>query len=116
MLAAGFFERCDDVSDFGAANVFHVQHFEPVLRRHNISHQNVPAPAAALGNHLERFFAEDIGRGNDAGHVAVFVSRQQQAHAALDHAPVRLVNAIGGTDQHRAYLLEVGHHDIRVSV
>ena len=61
MLTAGFFERCDDVSDFGAANVFHVKNFEPVLRCHYISHQNVPAPAAALGDHLKRFFAEDLG-------------------------------------------------------
>ncbi|MBI2292513.1 MAG: hypothetical protein HYU73_19785, partial [Betaproteobacteria bacterium] len=53
--------------DLGAANVTQMQHFEPVWRRHDIAHQDVLVPADALGNQLQRLFAEHIVCGNDAG-------------------------------------------------
>ena len=49
-------------------------------------------------------------RRDDADDLPVLVDDQQQPHAALDHAPVRLIDAVAGQNDDRSHRPEIGHH------
>ena len=107
---AGLLQSCDDIADAAAVDIFHADHFELVLRRHDVLHQDVAISAAMLLDMLDRLGAVQIGRSNQPDNGIVVIHYQQQAHAAVLHA------RIGGLDRglfrnrQRTDLLEVRYH------
>jgi hypothetical protein len=82
------------VAYLGRAHVREVEHLEFALRRHDVPYEKLFTPDTAVRDDLHRLLAEDIGRGDQPDDVSVLIYDEKQAHAPLQHPPVRLVHCI----------------------
>ena len=110
MLAAACLQRFEHVADAGVCDVVVIDGFQPVDRRHDVGDQDLVAPDAAALHDLQRFFAMDVGAGDQPGHAVFAVHHEQQLHLAAVHAFLGLGDGVARRGDERGEAAEIGHH------
>ena len=77
MLPPAITQAGDNVADLGVLNYFNGNGLQPIKWSHDIRDQNLIVLYLALLNETERFFTENIGRGEDATRDLVLIQHKQ---------------------------------------
>ncbi|MEY4599600.1 MAG: hypothetical protein RLZZ445_2397 [Pseudomonadota bacterium] len=97
------------MSDGRRLDIADVQRLQSIPRRQDVADLNLAAMHTLLHRCLDRLFAEHIIGRNKSVNPAIRIDHQQQAHTALDHPAVGLIDRIPGENDDGSDLGQIGH-------
>ena len=110
MLAAGTLQRLDDVADANLQHILELHRFHEVRGRHDLAHENIDVPHAAVLRDLNRSFAKNVVGGDDAQDDSRAIDDKERANAVRDHRLVGFIDTRSGGGRYGFDFAQVGHH------